>query len=162
MARRSSISVARRAIANRWSSGVALVLPLGCRRKRTRTNTNPYNTKAIAVVRSECACGVSRPPHFDLLRTACAPTSTHSNGFCAIWVCISSSSSSRSECACGVSRRGCRVALMFLCVVFKATAGPQPLLGYKRAVTERLPPLLAQRRAVIARPPPLLASRCVQ
>jgi hypothetical protein len=35
------------------------------------------------------------PPHFDLLRTACAPTSTHSNRFCATWVCISSSSSSR-------------------------------------------------------------------
>ena len=34
------------------------------------------------------------PPRFDLLRAACAPTSTHSNGFCAIWVCISSSSSS--------------------------------------------------------------------
>jgi hypothetical protein len=33
------------------------------------------------------------PPHSDLLRTACAPTSTHSNGFCVIWVCISSSSS---------------------------------------------------------------------
>ena len=35
------------------------------------------------------------PAHSDLLRTACAPTSTHSNGFCVIWVCISSSSSSR-------------------------------------------------------------------
>jgi hypothetical protein len=31
------------------------------------------------------------------LRTACAPTSTHSNGFCVIWVCISSSSSSHEE-----------------------------------------------------------------
>jgi hypothetical protein len=30
------------------------------------------------------------PAHYDLLRTACAPTSTHSNGFCVIWVCISS------------------------------------------------------------------------
>jgi hypothetical protein len=26
---------------------------------------------------------VPRDGHFDLLRTACAPTSTHSNGFCA-------------------------------------------------------------------------------
>jgi hypothetical protein len=33
------------------------------------------------------------PAHSDLLRTASAPTSTHSNGFCVIWVCISSSSS---------------------------------------------------------------------
>jgi hypothetical protein len=31
------------------------------------------------------------PPRFGLLRTACAPTSTQSHGFCAIWVCISSS-----------------------------------------------------------------------
>jgi hypothetical protein len=34
------------------------------------------------------------PLHFGLLRTACAPTSTHSNGFCVIWGCVSSSSSS--------------------------------------------------------------------
>ena len=34
------------------------------------------------------------PAHFDLLCTACAPTSTHSNCFCVIWVCISPSSSS--------------------------------------------------------------------
>ena len=34
------------------------------------------------------------PAHSDLLRTACAPTSTHSNGFCVIWACISSGSSS--------------------------------------------------------------------
>jgi hypothetical protein len=34
------------------------------------------------------------PAHPDLLRTACAPTSTQSNGFCVIWVCISSSSGS--------------------------------------------------------------------
>jgi hypothetical protein len=34
------------------------------------------------------------PAHSDLLRTACAPASTHSNGFCVIWVYISSSSSS--------------------------------------------------------------------
>ena len=31
------------------------------------------------------------PPHFDLLRTACASTSTHSKGFCSIWVCVISS-----------------------------------------------------------------------
>jgi hypothetical protein len=36
------------------------------------------------------------PGHSDLLCTACAPTSTHSNGLYAIWVCISSSSSSGS------------------------------------------------------------------
>jgi hypothetical protein len=36
------------------------------------------------------------PLHFGLLRTACAPASTHSNGFCAIWVSISSSSSGLS------------------------------------------------------------------
>jgi hypothetical protein len=34
------------------------------------------------------------PAHSDLFRTACAPTSTHSNGFC---VCIASSSSSSSS-----------------------------------------------------------------
>jgi hypothetical protein len=34
------------------------------------------------------------PAHSDLLRTACAPTSNHSSGFCVIWVCISSSPSS--------------------------------------------------------------------
>ena len=33
MARRSLISALRRAMAKRWSSGVALVSPLGCRRK---------------------------------------------------------------------------------------------------------------------------------
>jgi len=39
-----------------------------------------------------------RPPsRSDFLRTACAPTSTQSNGFCAIRVCISSSSSSSSS-----------------------------------------------------------------
>ena len=36
-------------------------------------------------------------PNFDLLRTACALTSNHSNGFCAIWACISSSSSFASK-----------------------------------------------------------------
>jgi hypothetical protein len=34
------------------------------------------------------------PAHYDLLRTTCAPTSTHSSGFCVIWVWSSSSSSS--------------------------------------------------------------------
>jgi hypothetical protein len=38
------------------------------------------------------------PSRSDLLCTACAPTSTHSNGFCAIWVCISSGSSLRTRC----------------------------------------------------------------
>jgi hypothetical protein len=37
------------------------------------------------------------PPRFIPLRTAYAPTSTHSNGFCVIWVCISSSSSSSRQ-----------------------------------------------------------------
>jgi hypothetical protein len=32
------------------------------------------------------------PLHSDLLHIACAPGPTHSNGFCAIWVCISPSS----------------------------------------------------------------------
>jgi hypothetical protein len=43
------------------------------------------------------------PAHSDLLRTACAPTSTHSNGFCVIWVCISSSS--RSNFSRSLSRQ---------------------------------------------------------
>jgi hypothetical protein len=29
-------------------------------RTRTRTNTNPYDTKASAVVRSGCACGAQK------------------------------------------------------------------------------------------------------
>jgi hypothetical protein len=33
------------------------------------------------------------------LRIASAPTSTHSNGFCVIWVCISPSSSSKLHVA---------------------------------------------------------------
>ena len=56
------------------------------------------------------------PPHhaLDLLRTACAPTSAHSNGFCAIWVCISTSPSSSSDLklceswsVCGVCLASC-------------------------------------------------------
>jgi hypothetical protein len=44
LVRRSLISAARRAIAKRWSSGVALMLPLGCRAGMAfLTNTDSVN-----------------------------------------------------------------------------------------------------------------------
>jgi hypothetical protein len=49
-----------------------------------------YYLRPPLCLRSEAR---TTPAHSDLLRTACAPTFTHSNGFCVIWVCISSSSS---------------------------------------------------------------------
>ena len=50
------------------------------------------------------------PTHvFDLSRTARAPTSTHSNGFCVIRVCISSSSSSVSKTPPSPPRGPCSV-----------------------------------------------------
>jgi hypothetical protein len=76
--------------------------------------------------------------HSDLLRTACAPTSTHSNGFCVIWVCISSSSSSRDHwrvCACCQCAKPNLEAKSALGSFFLTDASGQPIPRVQPAVT---------------------------